>query len=76
LETSNTTEGTRQNLDNSHGNQELQDLRDVLPFITDNTQCFIYGQCDYFLNQCTDYVYKRCNQRNPGHHEKFCLLQP
>ena len=25
-------------------------------------------------DQCADYIYKRCNWRNPGHYKKFCLL--
>ena len=45
------------------------------PFIIDNTQCFVCGQHDHFLDQYTDYVCKRCNQRNSGHYKKFCLLQ-
>ena len=52
------------------------ELSSYTPFITDNTQCFVCGRRDHFLDQCTDYVCKRCNRRNPGHYEKFCLLQP
>ena len=45
------------------------------PFITNNTQYFVYGQRNHFLNQCTNYICKRYNQRNSSHYKKFCLLQ-
>ena len=76
METGNASEGTGRNLDDTRGNSELRNPRNAPPFITDNTQCFVCGRRDHFLDQCADYVCKRCNRRNPGHYKKFCLLQP
>ena len=75
LETGNPSAGTRQNLDNTCGDPELQNVRNETSFIINDTQYFVCGWCDYFFDQYPDYICKKCNRRNLGHYKKFCLLQ-